>query len=233
MGFLTIAVGAFVGAFTAFCFNFWLQRKKQREENLTYLRYSASRLVTFTDNLYLFRRPFVEERVKAAEERKKQTAPPRLNEAGKHRVLLERIHNGQYDWPFAIEKLNFIADRDPNVIRLVSMGSYAVETLKNVVISINDLIDAQGANGEKDLIKIIKRLNYQVNTTLYLAEKSIELLGATGWVVFKSDINIEGIDPKLQKPKPGVPERLKKWEDTDWFPKDKDRFATFMEKIRC
>ena len=232
MDFLTLAAGAFVGALAAFCFNFWLQRKKQREENLAYLIFARASLIAFTNNLYLFKRQFVMPRVEAAQKIKSPKDSLKTDGKDEQRILRERLYNGQYDWPFAIERLGFIAQRAPDIIEVISSGSYSTETLKNVVISINDLIDAQGSGGETNFTNSAEKLDDQVNKVLRPAEKSIKLLAKAEEVIFKSRTDIEGVDPKYHDLKPTFPED---WEEKNWFLPQQQRCccAALMDIFRC
>lgn len=251
---ITVLLGTCIGAFLAYRFAVRSQRKKQREENLSYLHFAIARLVALQNDFYLFKSQMVLSKVKEAQEVDQKRENAKLNKERELNLSIKemssKINYSHYDWPFNIERLSFITDRDPNIVALMSAGSYSVEALRDIITSTNDLIDEERqsdapstddgkrivnhcAQMRLDLLtSLTKNLGEQIDSSLYLVEKSVELLIAAGQDIFGSGMKIRSSnikDPELQKLKP---KPIESWEQRNWLPKDKDRFTTFMEKIR-
>ena len=246
--------GTYTGAFLAFYFNRCLHERKKREENLTYLQFAIGRLVALTSNLYLFKKDIILRRSKEAQDiEQKMYIAQQTKQQALHlsiEELWKKMYGGKYDWPIVMEKLSFIAIRDPNIVTLMGTAANSVGTFQDITTSINDLLDEDrqshsfnGGDVEKPmdqsgisrlelLISLIKILHEQVDSSLYLVEKSTDLLIKAGKDIFGSKMDIRSANFKYAERHGLKPAPIESWENTNWLPKKKTPFTAFLEKIR-
>jgi hypothetical protein len=242
-------VATFVGAGLAFLFN-WLHYKNQkREENTATLRFLIADLVSILGHLYVLKEQIVQHRYKEAvncktalDTLKEQTAQLRHEEAVDCKKFRENppelrlqiepmskyVYGGNFEWPMAQEKLEFLASPNPDVIILTGAAKRTLSQLNTIIYDINADV-AKYMNGEKQLdvngitIMINKNecLFFQLDDALYLTNKLGEVLIEFGFFTYGKSLEMRAIELRDEKYKTLAPKPIESWEGYEWFPKKK------------
>lgn len=221
--FITTAFPVFVGALIAFLFNLKLEKYKSRELDLGYLEYSIASLVALNGRLYLFKKQVVLARYSEAltiEEILTGTPPHNIT----IRQMANFMHNHENSLSISLEKLSFIARREPNLIVLLTTTVSTNETLFDIISHINTVIqnwpDSPNIADVDYLIGNTKMLYEHLDDTIYLVEKSIGLLTQYGHLEFSPDMRTKSVsftDDSFNGLKPNP---IQSWESGyTWFRK--------------
>lgn len=228
-------ITTFLGAILAFYSGLKLYKHQKNDDDKSYLLFAISHLGDLTSHLYSF---------------KEQVALPRSTEAGQQQDKLElAIRNKQsphvqlrecakfvYDGGFrvnlSIERLSFLADREPNLIIILGALFSAVGSLSLLAEDINKdiqnyLWDDDALRPDRALLTLQKNalLCEQVDSVLYLAEKCQALLLQFGQLQYGGKIKIKSFDLTDERYKKLKPPPIPSWENGyRWFPKKKGRW---------
>jgi hypothetical protein len=254
-------VGAFVGAGLAFLLN-WLHYKNQkREENIGTLRFLIACLCYLLNNALNLKEQIVQDRYKEAvnckaalDNLKEHTVPLRHEEAvdckkfreppPELRLQIEHmsqyIYCGDFEWPMAQEKLEFLASPNPNVIMLVGAAKMALSKLNTIICDINADVNKYMKGEEKPdvqktnlMIKQNECLFFQLNEALSLTNRLVEVLFEFGLFRYAKSLKMRKIELTDEKYKALLPEPIdKSWEEYEWFPKKKKWWQSKTEGIK-
>ncbi len=228
-------IGAFCGAFFAFMFNIYLNKKKEERDMLAYLCYAISSACGLVSTLYSIKKCFVLPRVKENNEVKKILA--KNNAAVIHVKHLSRhLHYSELKLPFVVEKMSFLASKDPNVISIIIMLDNSIKNLNVIICDYNAFV--LKTHQEKGLMEkqfdlvssYVDNLSKQIDSTLYLIEKVQELLVTYGKITFKKfKITNTDVDEQYRSLKPN---KMESWEEIDWFPERKRWIVKLKNKLQ-
>ena len=231
--------GAFCGAACAFWLNIVMLERSERRKNVGYLGYSISSLAGLVNSLYGIKRDFALPKCRELDEiRSKKNALRGV--PGKHRIEVKELTSFmQYKaihLPFVIEKLNFIVRVETNVISIMISLESNLYHLNKTIEDYNEyLISLRDSGSDKqpnmNLIESFARNLYeQVDSVLYLAEKTNMLLLECGRRLFKKSFKLISVemDDKYRELKP---KSIESWEQLKWFELKKRGFLARFFKI--
>lgn len=223
MAFLSHGSTVLISALLAFYLSFKLYMRQKRLENLNYLRYSIASLTYLVNNLYNFKRDIVKERYEEATQIDKKMNNHDSSKTETLELRIEHmslfIHNNFYPWPLAQEQLQFLAARDPNLILILGTASLSVATLNSVIKEVNNNItENKDASSLFYLISNTKLLKEQLDSTLYLVDKCIDLLIEYGQKEFRNKAKISSTFIRCSEDQKLKPPAIETWEKMDWLP---------------
>lgn len=230
----------FIAAALAFWFGKKLYQHQKHRENLGYLQYVVATLVGNRNHLYVFKLQMVLERYEEANDLVEQMENPKPDADGNSFYKIEKMslfmHEPGTPWPITHEKLDFLANRDPNLFVILSTAASSVKTLNSMVVEINAFLTsaraaAPNTNDFNFLIQNTILLKKQTDSTIYLTDKCIELLCEYGRLEFKRDMKIvksEFTNPNYAFLKPPP---IESWEVTQWFPSKRNQFVDRVKKL--
>lgn len=227
----------FLGALLAYFFGLKLYKLQKRQENIATLHFFISGLTSLSNNLYALKEQIVQHRYQECLKCKKiLKTEEQPNLQIKH--MSTYIYTDHFEWPIAKEKLEFISSPDPNVIVLAGVLNGSIKTLNAMVNDINT--DVNGFIKGKDqfdpnaLFMMITKnelLYEQLDSTLYLTKKLLDVLIKFGAVKFGKNMKIKTIELTHDKYKNIPPKPIESWEEYEWFPK-KGLRESLIKKIK-
>lgn len=231
VSFFSQAFSTLLGAFIAFLLGIKLYKHQKNHENLGYLQYAISSLIAISNNLYLFKDQIVLERYREALEIEDQINNPNPDTKGIVNLEIKSMTvvmlTPGFHWQASMEKLNFLTNRDPNVILILGVMSSSVGALNSIISTINTYINEAMKGDHADtlptfLIENTKNLNKQVDSAIYLVEKCIDLLITYGNHEYPRKMKITGHNLMNKQSINLKPDPISSWENRNWFPPKKD-----------
>lgn len=229
------ALSTLLGALFAFLIGTMLYRHQKNHDNLGYLQYAISSLTAVSNNLYLFKKQFVLERYEEAVLIEGQLNNPEPNEQGivnlEIREMTKVMFASSVDLNISLERMHFLTNRDPNVILILGVMASSIGSLNSIVFAINKYIDEMMKDTYEDgpptfLVNITKNLLPQVDSTLYLVNKCIELLIMYGSIEYKGKMRIKGQTLTQKEYTSLKPDPIESWEERQWFRPKKAWYQT-------
>lgn len=135
--FFTQIISTLIGALLAFFFGLKLYKNQKHEENKATVHFLISGLTSLSNNLYALKEQIVQHRYQECLECKKilgESTQPKLQ----IRHMSQYIYGGDFEWPIAQERLEFLATPDPNVIVLAGVLNGSIKTLNTMIIDLNE-----------------------------------------------------------------------------------------------
>ncbi|MCG8431544.1 MAG: hypothetical protein MJA29_10280 [Candidatus Omnitrophica bacterium] len=228
-------MGAFSGALFAYWFNIRQHEKRRKDDQLSFLTYAISSMAGVVGKLYIAKKNFVIPRNNEMKKIKEELASISPGSGGqvavKMKALTMFMQTNKIALPFSIEKINFLAGKEPNVAYLICTLNASLEVLNQIIYDYNAYLSKIVQIGSQPNISLIfhfvDNLSGQVDEALYLAEKMQEVLMQYSRAFFKKDFKIKSVDIKeeylhLKPPK------MPSWEEAVFFPRKK----SFIEKLR-
>lgn len=214
---LTVQIASvFIGALLAFILTFLLYLIQRMRQNIEYLQYAIADICSISSYLYSFKFNAIGRFQEAEEVEKAIGSSPssiHTNEIGRY------IHGAKFNSSISLERVSFLVNQDPNIIALLSAMIRSANTLSSMVSSMNDEISVCRNKDEQLKIKDVhficlqnKMLSGQLDETMYLVEKSMEVLTLYGKCVFGKSMRIKDIkllDEKYEALRPPV---MDSWE---------------------
>lgn len=236
----------FLGAGLAFLFNWWHYKRQKREENIVTLDFFIASVSSISNNALNLKEQIVQHRYKEAVDCKKvldlhreeavdctkiRQNPPRLQ----IKYMWKYIYCGDFEWPIAQEKLEFLTRPNPDVIMLVGTAKMAVSKLNTIICDINADI-ATYARGEQqrdvNIIMMISKnecLFSQLDEALGLIKTLGEVLIEFGLFTYGKRLKMS-IELTDEKYKALLPKPIESWEGHEWFPQKKKRWGLKTER---
>jgi len=249
-----IDIASVVSTLTGALFAFWvgmsLYKRQQRAENLGYLQYAISCLMAVVNDIYLFKKQILLGRYAEAIAVEDQIANPQPDAQGiinlnMHEMWLS-IEIAEFQWPVSMEKLSFITNRNPNVILLLGTMRSSIEALNGVIRRNNTHSEeCRKANPQNQMralsladhavieyqISLIRALNEQTDSALYLTEKCEKLLIQFGWLEFCDGMKIKSSKLTDDSYEQLRPTPIESWEKYKWFPQKSKIHKRILRKI--
>ncbi len=216
-----------IGALLAFFLGLRLYTSQKEQENHATLHFFISALTSLSSSLYGFKEQIVQHRYKECLACK-NTLETNSQLELQIRHMSQYIYGGDFEWPIAQEKFEFLATPDPNVIVLSGVLRGSIKTLNTMIIDLNEETNRY-IRGEKQpdpndiKMMIIKNehLYNQLDSALYLTNLLVDVLIKFGGVKFGKNMKIKSIELTHEKYKAIQPKPIESWEGHDWFPKKK------------
>ena len=216
LDFLLDIITTFIGAAFAFGFTFWLYRYKKHKDDEVYLKYAIACFVHMHGVLYTLKEQQIFHRKEEVSKVYDADFEPKYISK---KILYESSGIG-----VDIERLNFLAEHDTNVIMLLrSVNENVDTTIKSISIcneTLNNLMIDKSAQNVKLLLDINQKLVTMVDNSIYLTGKASEVL-IKGYknIYGGEDIGkFELTDAKYERLKP---EPIESFEKQEYFQKSK------------
>ena len=218
--------GAFFGALFAYFFSVKLKEKKERSEQLSFLTYAIFSMAGVVGKLYIAKKNFViprnEEMKTIKEEIEKQQQNKSMQISIKMLELTKFMQTNKFALPFHINKIDFLAGKEPEVVHLICSLNASLEVLNQIIYDYNTYLSnllKTGSPPNIDLIfSFVDNLSEQVDETLYLAEKVQEILIKYGKTYFKKTFKIKSLTIKDEWTTLSPP-KINHWENINFFQK--------------
>ena len=205
----------------AFAFGLWMYHYQNKLNNAYYLSYCLTTLLDLNSELYKIKKDIVSERLPYLEQL--QSDLQKKSETLSLGHLTLHIFYSTNSNIFDLEKLAFLARYNPNLISLLRNALDSFSSTVGILNECNQTAEKFRNNpNSQNLIMLMscnENLSQQVDCSLYLTEKSFEVLLKYSQTYFKDYINIKGtefIDSDLINLKPPS---MPSWESYDWNPK--------------
>ncbi len=225
--FFTQIISTLIGALLAFFFGLKLYKNQKHNENKATLHFLISGLTSLSNNLYALKEQIVQHRYQECLDCKKilkESQQPKLQ----IRHMSQYIYGGDFEWPIAQERLEFLATPDPNVIVLAGVLNGSIKTLNTMIVDLSEdtnryIKGDKQPDGNDIMMMIIKNelLFEQLDSALYLTNLLVDVLIKFGRVVYGKKMKIKNIELTHGKYKAIPPKPIESWEGYDWFPKKK------------
>jgi hypothetical protein len=218
-------LGAFFGALFAYWFNIRQHEKREKNEQLSFLTYAISSMAGVVGKLYIAKKNFV---IPRNDEMKiiKEKLEKLPSESGKKaeinmKALSMFMQTNKFALPFSIDKINFLAGKEPNVAYLICTLNASLEVLNQIIYDYNLYLSKIVQTGLQPNINLmfdfVENLSGQVDEALYLAEKMQEVLMQYSRSYFGKDFKIKSISVERgwENLKPS---KIDTWEQATFFP---------------
>lgn len=229
-----------IGALLAFLFGIKLYSHQKKQENRITLHFLIASLTSLSNGLYSLKEQIVQHRYKECL-RCREILEAELEPKLQIQHMSKYIYSEHFERPIAREKLEFLASPDPNVIVLIGVLDGSLKTLNKMIEDINADVDGFLRGKEQFepnallVMMIIKNelLYEQLDSTLYLTEKLIDVLVKFGIKTFGKGMKIKKFELTHEKYKEIRPKPIESWEGYEWFPDKKKwwQFRMFTPKV--
>lgn len=197
---LSALFGAGFGAWGAYRLNIKAEQNKEKESNLNYLEYSQSVIACLLNSFYSIKRDYIvddkyrreflhlEKFVEVGHEKilNNDPEPPSLNNFV-FENLASKLSVPRFEVKFELEKLNFIASLNINVVSLIYTLEHSLDILNqtfeslNNHLAINDLGIKQTSFEYFELWYSYRRnLAFSLDDCIYFADLTIKCLNKVG-----------------------------------------------------
>jgi len=176
-----------LGAVLAFLFGLVLYQKQKSQESMSYLQYAVSVLCQLTSHLYSFKEQIAQSRYNEAVRQLQNLQAAIMHQENVKLEMWETanfMYGAEFQLAIELEKLAFLAKREPNLIILLGTLVDSVKSLNHIASNINHEIEKYSSESASlNLMRTQLMLQHnlllheQLNSTMYLTEKANGLLG--------------------------------------------------------
>jgi len=211
---------SFIGAGMAFVFGLWMYHYQNKLNNAYYLSFCLTTLSDITSELYKIKKDVVSVRLPYLNQLNSDLRT-RAETLSLGHLTLHIFYNSNLK-PFDIEKLAFLVQYNPN---LISLLRNVLDSFSNTIGILNECnLAAEKFRNDPNqenlmmLMSVNSSLSQQVDSSLYLAEKSFEVLLKYSQTFFRGYISITGTELIESDLKELKPTPIPSWERYNWDP---------------